>query len=59
MMNNIEETTLYYTVNDAIDVVNAIGLNSFLENLFKESKQRSLTIEEIEAMQTLHERWEL
>ena len=58
-MNNIEEATLYYTVNDAIDVVNAIGLNSFLENLFKESKQRSLTIEEIEAMQTLHERWEL
>jgi hypothetical protein len=59
MMNNIEETTLYYTVNDAIDVVNAIGLNSFLENLFKESKQRSLTIEEIEAMQTLHDSWEL
>jgi hypothetical protein len=58
-MNNIEETTLYYTVNDAIDVVNAIGLNSFLENLFKESKQRSLTIEEIEAMQTLHDSWEL
>ena len=58
-MNNIEETTLYYTVNDAIDVVNAIGLNSFLENLFKESKQRSLTVEEIEAMQILHDRWEL
>jgi len=58
-MNNIEEATLYYTVNDAIDVVNAIGLNSFLENLFKESKQRSLTIEEIEAMQTLHDSWEL
>ena len=58
-MNNIEEATLYYTVNDAIDVVNAIGLNSFLESLFKESKQRSLTIEEIEAMQTLHDRWEL
>ena len=58
-MNNIEETTLYYTVNDAIDVVNAIGLNSFLESLFKESKQRSLTIEEIEAMQTLHDSWEL
>ena len=58
-MNNIAETTLYYTVNDAIDVVNAIGLNSFLESLFKESKQRSLTIEEIEAMQTLHDSWEL
>ena len=58
-MNNIEETTLYYTVNDAIDVVNAIGLNNFLESLFKESKQRSLTIDEIEAMQTLHDSWEL
>lgn len=59
MMNNIEEATLYYTVNDAIDVVNAIGLNSFLESLFKESKGRSLTIDEIEAMQTLHDSWEL
>lgn len=58
-MNNIEEATLYYTVNDAIDVVNAIGLNSFLESLFKESKGRSLTIDEIEAMQTLHDSWEL
>ena len=58
-MNNIEETTLYYTVNDAIDVVNAIGLNNFLESLFKESKHRSLTIEEIEAMQKLHDSWEL
>ena len=59
MMNNIEEATLYYTVNDAIDVVNAIGLNNFLESLFKESKGRSLTIDEIEAMQTLHDSWEL
>tara|TARA_R110000822_G_scaffold6568_3_gene27668 strand:+ start:361 stop:540 length:180 start_codon:yes stop_codon:yes gene_type:complete len=59
MMNNIEEATLYYTVNDAIDVVNAIGLASFLESLFKEEKQRVLTIEEMEAMQVLHDRWEL
>ena len=59
MMNNIEEVTLYYTVNDAIDVVNAIGLNNFLESLFRESKARPLTIDEIEAMQTLHDSWEL
>jgi len=59
MMNNIEEATLYYTVNDAIDVVNAIGLNNFLESLFRESKGRVLTIEEMEAMQTLHDSWEL
>ena len=58
-MNNIEEATLYYTVNDAIDVVNAIGLNNFLESLFRESKTRPLTIDEIEAMQTLHDSWEL
>ena len=58
-MNNIEEATLYYTVNDAIDVVNAIGLNNFLESLFRESKGRVLTIEEMEAMQTLHDSWEL
>jgi hypothetical protein len=59
MMNNNEEATLYYTVNDAIDVINAIGLDLFLESLFKESKQRSLTIDEMEAMQTLHDSWEL
>jgi len=58
-MNNIEEATLYYTVNDAIDVVNAIGLNNFLESLFRESKGRVLTIDEIEAMQLLHDSWEL
>ena len=59
MMNNIEEATLYYTVNDAIDVVNAIGLNNFLESLFREAKARPLTIDEIEAMQLLHDSWEL
>ena len=58
-MNNIEEATLYYTVNDAIDVVNAIGLNNFLESLVREAKARPLTIDEIEAMQTLHDSWEL
>ena len=54
-MNNNEEATLYYTINDAIDVINAIGLELFLESLFKESKKRSLTINEMEAMRTLHD----
>ena len=58
-MNNNEEATLYYTINDAIDVINAIGLELFLESLFKESKKRPLTIDEMEAMRMLHDSWEL
>ena len=59
-MNNVEfEGMLYYTVNDAKDVINNIGLCSFVEVLFKETKQRALTIEEMEAMQTLHDSWSL
>lgn len=57
-MNNIE-ATLYYTVNDARDLINEIGLSSFLEALFTENKSRLLTVEEIEAMQLLHDNWEL
>ena len=57
-MNNIE-ATLYYTVNDARDLINNIGLSSFLEALFTENKSRLLTVEEIEAMQLLHDNWEL
>lgn len=57
-MNNIE-ATLYYTVNDARDLINDIGLSSFLEALFTENKSRLLTVEEIEAMQLLHDNWEL
>ena len=40
-------------------VIKNIGLCSFLEVLFKETKQRALTIEEMEAMQTLHDSWSL
>ena len=59
-MNNIEtEAYMYYTVNDARDVIDAIGMKDFLTMLFKEIKGRQLTIEEMEAMQTLHEGWEL
>ena len=57
-MNNIE-ATLYYTVNDARDLINEIGLSSFLKTLFTENKSRLLTVEEIEAMQLLHDNWEL
>lgn len=59
-MNNIEtEAYMYYTVNDARDVINSIGMRDFLAMLFKETKDRQLTIEEMEAMQTLHDSWEL
>lgn len=57
-MNNIE-ATLYYTINDARDLINDIGLSSFLATLFTEGRSRVLTIEEIEAMQLLHDNWEL
>jgi len=59
-MNNIEtEAYMYYTINDAKDVIDCIGMRDFLTMLFKESKGRSLTIEEIEAMEKLHEGWNL
>ena len=59
-MNNEEsEAFMYYTVNDALDVINSLGLNNFLRFLFEQSKQRALTIEELEAMQVLHDNWNL
>jgi len=59
-MNNIEtEAYMYYTINDAKDVIDSIGMRDFLTMLFKETKGRSLTIDEIEAMEKLHEGWNL
>ncbi|MFB0911662.1 MAG: hypothetical protein QMA97_00440 [Glaciecola sp.] len=59
-MNNEEtEAFMYYTVNDALDVIKSLGLNNFLMFLFEQSKQRALTIEELEAMQVLHDNWNL
>tara|TARA_R110000824_G_scaffold365699_1_gene554239 strand:- start:512 stop:691 length:180 start_codon:yes stop_codon:yes gene_type:complete len=59
-MNNEEsEAFMYYTVSDALDVIKNLGLNNFLMFLFEQSKQRALTIEELEAMQVLHDSWEL
>jgi hypothetical protein len=54
-----EEAAMYYTVNDAHDLIKEVGLKSFLEMLYQEKKGRVLTIEEIEAMQVLHDKWEL
>lgn len=53
------EFKFYSTLTDASELINDVGLKSFLESLYQEKKGRVLTIEEQEAMQTLHERWEL
>ena len=53
------EATAYYTLNDAYDLINDLGLKNFLEMLYHEKKRRLLTVEEHEAMQTLHDSWEL
>ena len=53
------EATAYYTLNDAYDLINDLGLKNFLEMLYHDKKRRLLTVEEHEAMQTLHDSWEL
>ena len=53
------EATAYYTLNDAYDLINQLGLKNFLEMLYHDKKRRLLTVEEYEAMQTLHNSWEL
>ena len=53
------ETSLYYTLNDAYELIEQIGLKNFLESLYHEKKGRLLTVEEHEAMQTLHDSWRL
>jgi len=54
-----QEATLYYTLTDAYELIGAIGMKSFLEALYHEKKGRLLTVEEHEAMETLHNSWEL
>lgn len=54
-----EETTMYYTMNDAHELIKQIGMRGFLEALYQEKAGRLLTVEEQEAMQVLHDSWEL
>ena len=54
-----EEAGMYYTLTDAHELIRAIGLRNFLESLYHEKKGRLLTVEEHEAMETLHNSWEL
>jgi|DEB0MinimDraft_3_1074331.scaffolds.fasta_scaffold17580_2 hypothetical protein len=58
-LNPLAESSYHYTLLDAYELILAIGFDQFLEALYKDKKGRSLTIEEKEAIQTLHERWEL
>ena len=58
-MNDREEAFLYHTINDASDLIVQYGFDNMVLMLFKEMKGRDLTIEELEAMQVLHEGWNL
>ena len=53
------EAAAYYTLTDAHELIQAIGLREFLTALYREKQARQLTIDEIEAMQVLHDNWEL
>jgi hypothetical protein len=58
-MNDREEAFLYHTINDAYDLITQYGFDNMVLMLFKEMKGRVLTIEELEAMQVLHDGWNL
>jgi len=58
-MNDREEAFLYHTINDAYDLIVQYGFDNMVLMLFKEMKGRDLTIEELEAMQVLHDGWNL
>ena len=53
------EAAAYYTLTDAHELIQAIGFSSFLQALYQEKQGRLLTIPEQEAMQVLHDNWEL
>ena len=53
------EAAAYYTLTDAHELIQAIGLKEFLVALYREKQARLLTIPEQEAMQVLHDNWEL
>jgi hypothetical protein len=56
-MNNEYET--YATLNDAHELIKQVGMLNFLTSLYTEKQSRPLTIEEQEAMEVLHNSWEL
>lgn len=54
-----EEAFFYHTLMDAKELIELVGIKGFLESLYAEEKGRALTIEEMEAMQVLHDNWEM
>mgnify|MGYP003648606703 FL=1 len=60
-MTNIdyEEYKIYATLNDSHELIEQVGMLNFLTALYTEKQSRPLTIEEQEAMEVLHNSWEL
>ena len=57
--NDYIEYVTYATLNDAHELIKQVGMLNFLTSLYTEKQSRPLTIEEQEAMQVLHNSWEL
>ena len=57
--NDYIEYVTYATLNDAHQLIEQVGILNFLTALYTEKQSRLLTIEEQEAMQVLHNSWEL
>lgn len=58
-LEGYEEAFYFHTIFDAQELIKAVGLRGFLESLYTQEKGRALTLEEMEAMQVLHDNWEL
>ena len=54
-----EEYMTYATLNDAHELIKQVGMLNFLTSLYTEKQSRLLTVEEQEAMEVLHNSWEL
>ena len=50
------EAAAYYTMHDAHELIQAVGLRDFLMALYREKQARQLTIDELEAMRVIQTR---
>ena len=53
------EYMTFATLTDAHELIKQVGMLNFLTALYTEKQSRPLTIEEREAMEVLHNSWEL
>ena len=53
------EYVTFATLNDAHELIKQVGMLNFLTSLYTEKQSRLLTVEEQEAMEVLHNSWEL